>query len=153
MALKYLLVGAIILSVFAAGTLGVSLALAKTLKLTSIFVSNQTGGNETTFNGTTQTFEGTDEELASIYFKMLEGYEKKLHFVKPGEPVTFVYRNNTNVTVPYSGTYNISESEALLNDALNLTTPPSDAYAYSDEVCWISSEYFEQHWYCSETPW
>lgn len=113
-----------------------------------------------TFNGTSQTFEGTDEELASIYFKMLEGYEKKLHFVKPGEPVTFVFRNNTNVTVPYSGTYKISESEALLNDAINGTTPLSDTnkiiniptVSYSDEICWISSEYFEQHWICSESP-
>jgi hypothetical protein len=78
---------------------------------------------------------------------MLEGYEKRLHFVKPGEPVTFVFKNNTNVTVPYSGTYKISESEALLKDALN------DSASYSDEICWISSEYFEQHWLCSETPW
>jgi hypothetical protein len=147
MALKYLLVGAIILSVFATGILGVSVAFAKTLKLTSIFVNNQTGGNVTTFNGTSQTFEGTDEELASIYFKMLEGYEKRLHFAKPGEPVTFVFGNNTNVTVPYSGTYKISESAALLKDALN------GSASYSDEICWISSEYFEQHWLCSETPW
>jgi hypothetical protein len=78
--------------------------------------------------------------------------------------VTFVFRNNTHVTVPYSGTYRISESDALLNDALNVTTPLSDANKiinipnvlgetdYSDEVSWIASEYFEQHWYCSESP-
>lgn len=164
MALKYLLIGAIILSVFAAGTLGVSIASAKTLKLTSIFVNNQTGGNVTTFNGTTQTFEGTDEELASIYFNALEGYERKLNFVEPGEPVTFVFRNNTNVTVPYSGTYRISESEALLNEVLNGTKPLSNAskilnipppfanVSYVNEVCWVSGPYWEHHWFCSEDP-
>lgn len=158
MKLKYFLIGAIVLSLFVVGTLGVSVALAKTLTVTSFFL-NQTGGNGTGFNGTSQTLEGTDEEIASQYHKLGEEFDKKSS-VKSGDPVTFIFRNNTNVTIPYSDTYKNSASDELLNDALNGTTPvdadkPEVDVGLGepgDMICWIDNPKVKKHFVCTGAP-
>jgi hypothetical protein len=69
--------------------------------------------------------------------------------------VTFTFRNNTNVTVPYAGAYKNSASEELLNDALNGTTPMAAAKVIhipigspGDTICWISGPNIQTHYVC-----
>jgi hypothetical protein len=159
---EHFMIGLIFVSLFFAGTLIVSPAtFARTLEVRSIFMQ-QPGDNATAFNGTSQILEGTDEEIASQYYKLGEEFDKKTG-IKPGDPVTFIFRNNSNVTIPYTGEYKNPASDYILRDILNsnATVPALDDTIRSivhplgepgDTICWIVGPDIQTHFVCSGLP-
>jgi hypothetical protein len=88
------------------------------LSIDEIF-QKQTGGNKTTFNGTIYSVRhnltGTIGEVTDQYYKLGQEFDKKSR-IKLGDPVTFVFRNNSKFTIPYTGNYKNPISEGFLED-------------------------------------
>ncbi len=92
-----------------------SIVLGKTVEVRREFVTaNQ--DNSTIFNGTTVKLKGTDEEIINRYVELGEEFDSKTG-IQQNDPITFVFRNNSNVTVPYNGYENIASME-LIKEAL-----------------------------------
>jgi hypothetical protein len=104
------------------------------LSIEEIF-EKQTGGNNTTFNGTkysiVHNLTGTIGEITDQYYKLGQEFDKKSG-IKPGDPVTFVFRNNSIFTVPYTGNYKNPIAEDLLEDIFSPLDGP--------RPCWITVE-------------
>jgi hypothetical protein len=105
-----------------------------TLPIDEIF-EKQTTGNKTTFNGTVYTtvhnLTGTIEQITNQYYKLGQEFDKKSG-IKPGDLVTFVFRNNSKFTIPYTGNYKNPLSEDLLKDIFW----PLDG----SHPCWVTVE-------------
>ncbi|HEX7141483.1 MAG TPA: hypothetical protein VF222_03290 [Nitrososphaeraceae archaeon] len=136
MTLKYFLIGLISISIFFATASTVSpAAFAQNLTIFSLFV-NETGG----ISGTEHILEGTNEELTNQYYKLGEEFDKKTG-IKPGDPVTFVFKNNSAVTIPYPGKYKNVVAEDFLREVIPLGGD-------RDFICWYYSSTQQTHWVC-----
>jgi hypothetical protein len=104
------------------------------LSIDEIFVK-QTGGNKTIFNGTisrtAHNLTGTIGQIADQFYKLGEEFDKKTG-IKPGDPITFQFRNNSRVTIPYTGSYKNPLVEDFLKDIL----VPLDG----GSPCWVYLE-------------
>jgi hypothetical protein len=139
---EYFPIGLISMFIMFAGTITVSSpAFAATLTVQSIFL-NPSGDNATALNGTKYILNGTDQEVSSQYYKLGEEFDKKAG-IKPGDPVNFVFENNTSVTIPYAGEYKNPASDALIENAI--TIPVGEQ---GDTICWISGPRIQRHWVC-----
>jgi hypothetical protein len=137
---KYFWIGIISISVVFSATLTVSsAAFARTLTVQSIFL-NPSGDNATALNGTKYILEGTDEEIASQYYKLGEEFDKKTG-IKKGDPVTFMYKNES-VTIPYTGEYKNPAADELLDKVLVPIGKPGD------DICWLYGEDLQMHFVC-----
>jgi hypothetical protein len=120
-----------VVSVIFAGTLTISsTAIARTLTVVGIIV-DKVGDNATTFNGTKYITEGTDEEITSRYYELGTEFDKQSG-IQPGDPVTFVFGNNSNVTIPYTGEYKNPGADAVLDEVFHPLGEPED------RICWFT---------------
>jgi hypothetical protein len=140
---EHFLIGLISMFIIFAGTLTVSSpAFAPTLTVQSIFL-NPSGDNATSLNGTKYILNGTAEEIASQYYRLGEEFDKKAG-IKPGDPVNFIFENNTSMTIPYTGEYKNPASDALVETA-NITIPVGSE---GDTICWVSGPKVQRHFVC-----
>jgi hypothetical protein len=126
--------------------LTLSSASAKNVTVTNLFVKVAPNGT-TTFNGTANNLTGTDEEITNQYFELGEQFSKKVG-TDSKEPVTYIFKNNTRITVPFEG-YKSVASDALIKDVLK---EPE-----AIRVCWMISEgrdgrIHQQHFVCDFGP-
>jgi hypothetical protein len=113
MTLKYFLIGLISISIFfAIASTWSPAAFAQNLTIFSLFVN---GG----ISGTEHILEGTNAELTNQYYKVGDEFDKKTG-IKPGDPVTFVFNNNSAVNIPYPGKYKNVVAEDFLREVITL---------------------------------
>jgi hypothetical protein len=64
--------------------------------------------------------------------------------VKPGDSLGFMFKNNTVITIPYTGEYKNPAAEQILNDVL------IPLGSEGDELCWIDEPDWniQWHWVC-----
>jgi hypothetical protein len=128
---------------FAVALFSVNLnASAQNLTLSSIFVK-ENPDNTTSYNGTIHTLEGTDEEIIKQYYELADEMDKKL-VTKPSE-VTFVFQNNTNMTIPYDE-YKSTPPEEFIDQIMSIKKLPGG--------CWIWREGPQglQEWHWVQCP-
>jgi len=109
------------------------------LTISSIFVK-QVQDNKTSFSGENVTLTGTRDEVTKKYYELAEEFDKKSG-IKPNENVTYVFKNKTEVTIPYSG-YRNNASQQLLYDVLHPLGEPGD------KLCWIDEPDLQMHYVC-----
>ena len=118
---------------------------AQNLTVNSIFI-DPTAASEKIPNVTTQLLKGTPEEIASEYYKLGEEFNKKAG-LKIGDSVTYIYKNNSKLTIPYKGEYKTLAAEKLLEDVF------IPLGGEGDDICWITiSEgdkvIYQSHYIC-----
>ena len=106
------------------------MAFFSTLTVVSI-IEDRVGDNATTFNGSKYIIEGTDEEIASRYYELGTEFDRQ-SAIQPGDPVTFMFRNNSNITIPYTGEYKNAGADAVLNQVFHPLGEPGD------RICWYT---------------
>ena len=146
MTLKYFLIGLISIAIFFALALTMfPSAFAQSFSLgedidQNITVLSLFVDENGMINGTEHKLNGTKEEITNQYYKLGEEFDKKAG-IKLGDPVTFMFKNNSAVTIPYQGKYKNPGAEALLNEVVPLGEE-------GDILCWYYSSTRQTHWVC-----
>jgi hypothetical protein len=109
------------------------------LTVSSLFVK-QIKDNMTSFTGNNVTLTGTKDEVTNKYYELAEQFDKQSG-IKPNENVTYIFKNKTEVTIPYSG-YRNNASQQLLADVLHPLGEPGD------KLCWINEPDLQMHYVC-----
>jgi hypothetical protein len=109
------------------------------LTVSSLFVK-QNPDNSTSFTGNNVTLTGTKDEVANKYYELAEQFDKQSG-IKPNENVTYIFKNKTEVTIPYTG-YRNNASQQLFADVLHPLGEPGD------KLCWIDEPDLQVHYVC-----
>jgi hypothetical protein len=139
---KYFLIPIITASLFLIGISVVPTAtFGRTLTVQSIYLYPLGDNATSTLNGTRYIINGTDEQIANKYYELGEDFDKQVG-VKVGDPVKFIFKNGSAVTVSYTGEYRNPASEQLLRDVLVPLGEPGDI------ICWTDEPDLEIHYVC-----